>query len=116
MITSQEFKKKLRKATTDNVSSIKVFLEASGSVNYEQIEKVIEKKEDMGRTIGGILSSLSRTVIEGESLIIPLGPDPSQPKESTRRLLWKLNPAIVGSSEHQEELLKVTKEVLLERQ
>ena len=116
MITVQEFKKKLRKATTDNVSSIKVFLEASGSVNYEQIEKAVGKKEDMGRTIGGILSSLSRTIIEQEPFIIPLGPDPSQPKETTRRLLWKLNPAIVESSEHQEELLKVTKEVLQERQ
>lgn len=111
MITSIDFKKKLRKATTDNVSSIKLFLETDGVITYEQIEKVIGKKEDMGRTIGGILSSLSRTNIEGEPLIIPLGPS-----NDSRRLLWKLNPAIIGNTEHRDELLKVTNEVLQERQ
>lgn len=110
MITSSDFKKKLRKATTDNVSSIQLFLESDGIVTYEQIEKAIGKKEDMGRTIGGILSSLSRTNIDGEPLIIPLGPS-----DDSRRLLWKLNPAIVGSTEHKQELLKVATEVLQER-
>lgn len=110
MITPQEFKKKLRKATTDNVSSIKVFLETPGTVTYEQIEKAVGEKDDMGRTIGGILSSLSRTIIDGEPLIIPLGPS-----EDSRRLLWKLNPAIVDSTEHREQLLKATQEVLQER-
>lgn len=111
MITSTDLKKKLRKATTDNVSSIKLFLETGGVVTYEQIEKVINNKEDMGRTIGGILSSLSRTNIEGEPLIIPLGPS-----DDSRRLLWKLNPAIIDNPEHRNELLKVTNEVLQERQ
>ncbi len=110
MITSADFKKKLRKATTDNVSSIKLFLETEGVVTYEQIEKTVGKKEDMGRTIGGILSSLSRTIIENEPLIIPLGPS-----EDSRRLLWKLNPAIAGDPGHQRELLKVAEEVLEER-
>src|SRR4030043_2005181 len=110
MITSVDFKKKLRKATTDNVSSIKLFLETENVVTYEQIEKAVGKKDDMGRTIGGILSSLSRTNIESEPLIIPLGPS-----EDSRRLLWKLNPAIIKNPEHKEELLKAAEEVLQER-
>jgi hypothetical protein len=110
MITSVDFKKKLRKATTDNVSSIRLFLETEGVVTYEQIEKVVGRKDDMGRTIGGILSSLSRTNINGEPLIIPLGPS-----EDSRRLLWKLNPDITENPEHKRELLKVAEEVLQER-
>lgn len=110
MINSVDFKKKLRKATTDNVSSTKLFLETDGVVTYEQIEKVVGKKEDMGRTIGGILSSLSRTIIDNEPLIIPLGPS-----EDSRRLLWKLNPAITPNSDHRNELLKAATEVLEER-
>lgn len=110
MITSADFKKKLRKATTDNVSSIRLFLETEGVVTYEQIEKVVGKKDDMGRTIGGILSSLSRTSIEGEPLIISLGPS-----EDSRRLLWKLNPAITENAEHRKELLVAAEQVMEER-
>jgi len=116
MITPQEYKKKLRKATTEIVSTTILFLQSNGPVNYTQILEATsksEKDEDIGRTIGGILSTLSRRVIDGEPFIIPLGPDLDQPKETMRRLLWKLNPKVV--EETRAEFLQIAKEVLDER-
>ena len=114
MVTSQEFKKRLRKATTENVKTIQVFLESEGVVPYEKIANVIGKSEkDTGRAIGGILSALSRTIIDGEPLIIPLGP--SGDPNSNRRLLWKINPKIIETNEQRQELKRAAEEVLEER-
>lgn len=116
MVSPQEYKKRLRKATTEIVSTSLLFLESNGTVNYKQILQATgksEKDEDIGRAIGGILSTLSRTVLDGEPFIIPLGPDPSD-KENKRRLLWKLNPKVVNE-ETKPEFLQAAMDILEER-
>lgn len=117
MVSSEEYKKRLRKSTNEIVSASLLFLQSNGSVNYNQILEAIgksEKDEDIGRTIGGILSTLSRTILDGEPFVIPLGPDPSQPKEGKRRLLWKLNPS-VADEKTKLDFLQAAKDVLEER-
>lgn len=117
MITSEEYKKRLRKATNEIVSAFLLFLQSDGVVTYNQIVEATgksEKDEDIGKAVGGILSTLSRTVLDGEPFIIPLGPDPSQPDETKRRLLWKFNPK-VADEKTKSELQQVVKEVLEER-
>jgi hypothetical protein len=114
MITSQEFKKKLRRATTETVRAMHLFLKSDETVNYDQIAKILDNKEvELGRAVGGVLSTLSRTLIEEEPFIIPLGPDRSDP-QNKRRMIWKLNPNAV-SPELKPQLKQVAAEVLQER-
>lgn len=115
-MTPQEYKKRLRKATIEIVNTSLLFLQSDGAVNYKQILEATgksDKDEDIGRTIGGILSTLSRTILDGEPFIISLGPDPSD-KENKRRLLWKLNPQAVDEK-NRPEFEQAAKEVLEER-
>jgi len=116
-MTPQDYKKRLRKSTTEIVNTSLLFLESERPVTYSQILEATGKSEtdkDIGRTIGGILSTLSRTILDGEPFIISLGPDASQGKEGKRRLLWKLNPKVV-SEDSKSDFQEAAREVLEER-
>ena len=54
-----------------------------------------------GQELGGTISALSRTKIDGESLIIPVG-------RSTDGVLWRLNENIAA----REEISKVVNQIL----
>lgn len=58
-----------------------------------------EKVGKKGKALGGVFSSLSRQVINGQHLVMPWGR-----AESGRGLRWKLNEKLIS----QEKLLKVT--------
>lgn len=112
MILENEIKRKLRRATTENIKTLLLFLESETVVTYDQIAKTtgLDKEKDSGRAVGGILSSLSRNKISNEPLIISVGPE-----RGTRRLLWRLNNKAMIDSKSRESLKKIVLTIIDER-
>lgn len=115
MIDVVKFKKRLRKSTTANVKSVLLFLQSSDPVTFNDIAKVVKASgevKDLGRAVGGILSTLSRTIFDDEPFIIPVGRE----SKGSRRLLWKFNPSVIKKDEQKQKLILIAEQVIKERQ
>ncbi|MFA5136622.1 MAG: hypothetical protein WC489_04480 [Patescibacteria group bacterium] len=62
------------------------------------------KLKKTGKALGGVFSSLSRQVIQGEHLVLPWGKSPDG-----HGLKWKLNKRLIS----QEKLLQITGDLLV---
>ena len=99
-----KLEKKLRKTTLEQLSALLAFVNAPNvTVTPEKISK---STETSGNYLGGVLSALSRTRIDGQPIIVPAG------KDRKEGLRWRLNTAIAPKDELSkllEELLSDTK-------
>lgn len=91
----------LRKFTIEKLKTFKTLIDhITEPVTTTTISGMLSVE---GRELGGRLSSFSRTKIDGEPLLMPVG-------KSEEGVLWKLNPK-VGSKQRISELLE---QILLE--
>ena len=80
-----------RKLPLDKLEAIQTIAEQNSSVlTTTTISGLIQKK---GRKLGGTLSSLYRTKIDDEPLILPVG------KTEKEGVLWRLNDKIASKDE-----------------
>ena len=106
MINQQKNKPTLAKTfskfTINKIEAISAMADAC--VGTSSSVDLGEELKKTNQNLGGILSSLARTKIDGEPLIIPLAKDP---KEGT---IWKLNENIAS----REKIKETADSILLE--
>ena len=92
--------KKLRRFSYHQLQVMQVFLNAAQRVvTLSELEKKTKLK---GKSLGGIISSLSRTQVNGVSLIEPVGKD----KETTG-LRWMLNSQLIDIPRTKKQIIKL---------
>jgi len=92
--------KKIRRLSYNQLKVLGVFLEAGGKiVTARQLEKKVKLK---GKSLGGVISSLSRTRFRGISLIEPMGKD-----LKGLGLRWLLNEKIVDAHQAKKEVSRM---------
>jgi len=97
-----DFYKIFSKFTTDKIEAINV-MAGIGCGTGSSVD-LGEQLKKSSTALGGTLSSLTRTKIEGEPLIFPIAKDPE------KGTIWKLNPKIASK----EELKETTDNILSE--
>jgi len=89
--------KKIRRLSYNQLRVLRVFLEAGGKiVTVRQLEKKVKLK---GKSLGGVISSLSRTRFRDISLIEPMGKD-----LKGLGLRWLLNERVINISQAKKEV------------
>jgi len=89
--------KKIRRLSYNQLKVLRVFLEAGGKiVTVRQLEKKVKLK---GKSLGGVISSLSRTRFRDISLIEPMGR-----AENGLGLRWMLNERVINVSQAKKEV------------
>jgi len=86
--------------TTDKIEAIHAF--TCTTIGTSSTSDLSEQLDVEKQVLGGILSSLFRTKINGESLVVPVAKDPDEGK------IWRLNEKVAPK----EELKKVTEDIL----
>lgn len=92
----------LRKFTLDKLEALEVIANDPGSVvSTTTISGALTK---VGQELGGTISSLARTKIDGEPLIVPAG------KSQEEGILWHLNEKVAS-----KDLIKTLVDEILEQ-
>lgn len=86
--------------TTDKIEAIHAF--TCTTIGTSSTSDLSEQLDIQKQVLGGILSSLSRTKINGEPLVVSIAKDPDEGK------IWKLNEKVAPK----EELKKITEDIL----
>lgn len=88
---------KLRRFSFNQLRTLDFFVRRKDAVvTPKLLEQAIKLK---GKSLGGVLSSLSRTKVSGENLIIPVG----RARDGSG-LQWRLNRGVAEASTMAEEL------------
>ena len=95
-----KLERKLRKTSLEQLSALLVFAHASNPT--VTTAKISDSTSTAENSLGGILSALSRTKIDGESIILPVG------KDKNEGLRWRLNMNIAP----RDELSKLLEDIL----
>lgn len=81
-----QLEKVLRKCSLDKLAALQVIADYDGNViDTTTLSGTLDQK---GTQLGGTISSLTRTKIDGEPLLLPAG------KSSEDGILWRLNPGV----------------------
>lgn len=84
--TQEQLEKILRKCSLDKLTALQVIADYDGSViDTTTLSGTLDQK---GTKLGGTISSLTRTKIDGIPLLLPAG------RTNEDGILWKLNPDV----------------------
>jgi len=103
----------LRRMADDKLELIKKIIDVGGTFSFDEMIKFIPGDAgNNGKSVGGLLSSLSRLNLPDiGSVLIPIGPD----KIGSRRLRWKLNPSLRSDGKLRSQLIQSISKILDER-
>lgn len=110
----KDLQKKLKNFPSENLKILILFLTSTGVITFDDIAKELgydpkDIKEIAGKSIGGILSTLSRNKINDQSLIVSVGR-----LLGKRRMQWKIN-SKVFTPEIKNQTLLLTEGILKDR-
>lgn len=106
-MTAQQNKPKLAKVfskfTVNKIEAISALADMSAGTGTSA--DLGEQMKKAGQILGGTLSSLARTKINGQPLVVPLAKDPE------KGIIWKLNENIASRKEIKETADNILSEV-----